>query len=266
MQLFKRKKMNERPLILISNDDGVTAPGLHALVSFVKDLGEIVVVAPNSPQSGMGHAITIGNTIRLDRVSIFDEIEAYECSGTPADCVKLAKHHVLKDRKPDLVLSGINHGSNTSVSVLYSGTMSAAMEAALEGLPAIGLSLCDYGHDASFTHLSKFVKEIVSKALNEGIPKNIALNVNFPAKSKTEIKGIKVCRQAHARWKEDFDIRQDPRGRDYFWLVGSFVNLDEGNDTDEDAIKENYISIVPCTFDLTAYHVMETLKSQYKTS
>jgi 5'-nucleotidase len=255
--------MKAKPLILVSNDDGTFAKGIQSLVSFIKDMGEVVVVAPDSPQSGMGHAITIGNTIRLDRTDIFGDIEAYECSGTPADCVKLAKHHVLKDRKPDLVLSGINHGSNSSVSVLYSGTMSAAIEAALEGLPAIGFSLCNYEHNADFEPVKKYVRAIVAKALEKGLPQNIALNVNFPAVPEDQIKGIKVCRQAHARWQEEFEQRKDPRGRDYFWLTGSFVNLDKGGDTDEDALKANYVSVVPVTFDLTAYSVLSRIQNDF---
>jgi 5'-nucleotidase len=255
--------MKTKPLILVSNDDGTFAKGIQSLVSFIKDMGEVVVVAPDSPQSGMGHAITIGNTIRLDRTDIFGDVEAYECSGTPADCVKLAKHHVLKDRKPDLVLSGINHGSNSSVSVLYSGTMSAAIEAALEGLPAIGFSLCDYEHNADFEPVKKYVRAIVAKALEKGLPQNIALNVNFPAVPEDQIKGIKVCRQAHARWQEEFEQRKDPRGRDYFWLTGSFVNLDKGGDTDEDALKANYVSVVPVTFDLTAYSALSRIQNDF---
>ena len=255
--------MKKKPLILVSNDDGTSAKGIQSLVSFIKDMGEVVVVAPDSPQSGMGHAITIGNTIRLDRTDIFGDIEAYECSGTPADCVKLAKHHVLRDRKPDLVLSGINHGSNSSVSVLYSGTMSAAIEAALEGLPAIGFSLCDYEHNADFEPTMQFVRQIVANALEKGLPKNIALNVNFPAVPEDQIRGIRVCRQAHARWQEEFEQRKDPRGRDYFWLTGNFINLDKGGDTDEDALKANYVSIVPVTFDLTAYSALSRIQNDF---
>ncbi|MDX5420292.1 MAG: 5'/3'-nucleotidase SurE [Hymenobacteraceae bacterium] len=250
-----------KPLILVSNDDGITAPGIRTLVKVAKSIGEVIVVAPDGPQSGMGHAITIGNTLRLDKSIAFDDlgIEAYECSGTPADCVKLAKHHVLKDRRPDLVVSGINHGSNSSISVLYSGTMSAAIEAAIEGLPAIGFSLCDYGHEADFSHTEEFVGVIIRQALQNGIPENTALNVNLPKKSNEPIKGIKVCRQAHAKWQEEFDERLDPRNRRYFWMTGSFVNFDKGEDTDEWALVNNYVSIVPCQYDMTAYHAMSTL-------
>ncbi|WP_066829975.1 5'/3'-nucleotidase SurE [Rufibacter ruber] len=255
--------MEKKPLILVSNDDGITAPGIHTLVKVMKRIGEVVVVAPDGPQSGMGHAITIGNTLRLDRSLAFTDVESYECSGTPADCVKLAKHHVLRDRKPDLVVSGINHGSNSSISVLYSGTMSAAIEAAIEGLPAIGFSLCDYGHDIDFSHTEQYVELITRQALEFGIPAGVALNVNFPKKSEQEIAGIKVCRQARAKWEEEFDERLDPRGRSYFWLTGNFVNFDKGDDTDEAALAQNYVSVVPCQFDMTANHVISVLNNDW---
>jgi 5'-nucleotidase len=226
-------------------------------------LGEVVVVAPDSPQSGMGHAITIGNTLRLDKSELFPGVEAWQCSGTPADCVKIAKHHILKDRRPDLVVSGINHGANTSVSILYSGTMSAAIEAAMEGLPAIGFSLCEYGWDANFEHTLPYLISIAKEALTKGIPEGVALNVNFPAKQEEPIKGIKICRQAIAKWQEEFDQRKDPNNRDYYWLMGNFVNLDKGDDTDIAAIEKNYISIVPSTFDLTAHHAMAGMNKNW---
>ena len=255
---------SKKPLILISNDDGITAPGIRTLVKVMKRIGEVVVVAPNGPQSGMGHAITVGNTLRLDKSMAFTDVEAYECSGTPADCVKLAKHHVLKDRQPDLVVSGINHGSNSSISVLYSGTMSAAIEAAIEGLPAIGFSLCDYGHEADFSHTEPYVEQIVRQALKHGIPVNTALNVNIPKNSNKPIAGIKVCRQAHARWQEEFDERMDPNNRRYFWMTGNFVNPDKGEDTDEWALAHNYISVVPCQYDLTAYYAIAQLNNEWQ--
>ncbi|MFD2514869.1 5'/3'-nucleotidase SurE [Pontibacter locisalis] len=255
-----------KPLILVSNDDGITAPGIRTLVEVAKKIGEVVVVAPDGPQSGMGHAITIGNTLRLDRSIAFDDLDivAYECSGTPADCVKLAKHHVLKDRKPDLVVSGINHGSNSSISVLYSGTMSAAIEAAIEGLPSIGFSLCDYGHEADFSHTREFVEQIIRQALQHRIPENTSLNVNIPKKSSEPIKGIKICRQAHAKWQEEFDERLDPRNRKYYWMTGNFVNFDKGEDTDEWALVNNYVSIVPCQYDMTAHHAIAMLNEGWE--
>ncbi|GAB4396246.1 MAG: 5'/3'-nucleotidase SurE [Microscillaceae bacterium] len=252
--------ISQKPLILVSNDDGITAPGIRLLVEVMQELGEVVVVAPNRPQSGMGHAITIGNALRLDKTDIFEDVRAYECSGTPADCVKLAKHFVLKDRKPDLVVSGVNHGSNSSINVIYSGTMSAAMEAAVEELPAIGFSLCDYGHQAEMSHIRPYVKLIAQTVLDKGLPRGIALNVNMPAFSeKHPIQGIRVCRQTMGHWGEEFDERYDPYGRPYFWLTGNFVNRDRGEDTDEWALAHHYISVVPCHCDLTAHHALREL-------
>jgi 5'-nucleotidase len=252
-----------KPLILISNDDGITSRGIRLLVELMSQLGEVIVVAPDGPQSGMGHAITIENPLRLYETDIFDRIQAYECSGTPADCVKIAKHKVLKDRKADLVVSGINHGSNTSVSVLYSGTMSAAIEAAMEDMPAIGFSLCDYSHDAEMGHIRGYILEIADRVLKEGMPTGVALNVNFPAQTEEPIKGIRVCRQARAKWQEVYDERHDPYKRKYYWMAGSFVNFDSGEDNDEWAIKNNYVSIVPCKFDLTADHLMEEFRNKF---
>lgn len=249
----------KKPTILVANDDGITAPGIRVLIEIMQEIGKVVVVAPDSPQSGMGHAITIGNALRLDENDIFEGVEAYECSGTPADCVKLAKHYIFKNSKPDLVVSGINHGSNSSISVIYSGTMSAAMEAAIEGVPAIGFSLCDYGHQADMSHVKPFVKHIAETVLKNGIPAGVALNVNIPAKSEEPIKGIRICRQTLGHWGEEFDERTDPYGRRYFWLTGSFVNRDNGQDTDEWALKNNYVSIVPCHCDLTAHHLLSNL-------
>ncbi|MEQ9232333.1 MAG: 5'/3'-nucleotidase SurE [Cyclobacteriaceae bacterium] len=252
-----------KPLILVSNDDGITSRGIRKLVELMQQLGEVVVVAPDSPQSGMGHAITVGDTLRLTTNTIFDDVEAYECSGTPADCVKLAKHHVLKDRKPDLVVSGINHGSNSSISVLYSGTMSAAIEGAIEGLPSIGFSLCDFSPSADLSHVDEYILKIASETLKKGIPKGIALNVNFPSKQKQSIKGVKVCRQANAKWEEEFDQRIDPNGREYYWMVGNFVNHDKGEDNDEWALANNYVSIVPCQFDLTGHYAIKHLNEEW---
>ncbi len=252
-----------KPLILVSNDDGITSRGIRVLVELMREIGEVIVVAPDSPQSGMGHAITVGNTLRLDSTDIFGSVPAYECSGTPADCVKLAKHHLLKNGKPDLVVSGINHGSNTSISILYSGTMSAAIEGAIEGLPSVGFSLCDFSSEADFSHCGEHVKKIALEILNRGLPKGVALNVNIPPKRHENIKGIKVCRQARAKWEEQFDVRRDPTGRKYFWMAGNFVNFDKGEDNDEWAIANNYVSIVPCQYDLTAHHAISILNDEW---
>ena len=195
----------EKPLILVTNDDGITAPGLRALVRYMSEIGEVVVVAPDSPQSGMGHAITIDNTLYSKKMTISLEDgakEEYSCSGTPADCVKLALQELL-GRKPDICVSGINHGSNSSINVIYSGTMSAAIEAGIEGIPAIGFSLCDYSWKANFGTARDFVQKIVREALKNGIPQGVVLNVNIPKLPQDRLKGIKVCRQARANWKEN---------------------------------------------------------------
>ncbi|HCY81459.1 MAG TPA: 5'/3'-nucleotidase SurE, partial [Xanthomarina gelatinilytica] len=222
--------MTEKPLILVTNDDGITAPGIRALIEVMKELGDVVVVAPDSPQSGMGHAITINSMLHLERVYIDEgNQEEYSCSGTPADCVKLAVREILK-RKPDLCVSGINHGSNSSINVIYSGTMSAALEAGIEGIPAIGFSLLDYNYNANFEVAKKYAKTIAKNALENGIPEQVVLNVNVPNLPEKDMKGIKVCRQARANWEEEFDKRQSPQGKDYYWLTGKFVNLDHGED------------------------------------
>lgn len=255
------KKEQKKPLILVANDDGITSKGLRTLVEIASQMGEVVVIAPDSAQSGMGHAITLDHPLRVYANPIFGpDIEAYHCSGTPADCVKFGKHFTLKGRKIDLVLSGINHGSNSSISVIYSGTMSAAIEAAIEDLPAIGFSLADYGPDSDFSHCNIWIKRIIEKVLLEGIPKNVALNVNFPRISSEEIKGVKIARQALALYQEEFNERKDQYGRKYYWMDGHLYNPDIQGNTDEDALNDNYISIVPCKFDLTDFQAIEKLK------
>ena len=253
--------MSKRPLILVTNDDGISAPGIRTLISAMNEIGDVVVVAPDSPQSAMGHAITINSTLHCNSINIDDgpQIE-YSCSGTPADCVKLGINEIL-DRKPDICVSGINHGSNSSINVIYSGTMSAAVEASVEGVPAIGFSLLDYNWNADFSQIREHVIKITKKALKEGIPKGNALNVNFPKLKKEEIKGIKVCRQANAYWIEKFDKRTNPQGREYYWLTGEFINKDKGSDSDEWALENGYISIVPIKFDMTDHDNISKLRN-----
>lgn len=253
-----------RPIILVTNDDGVTAPGIRNLIEAVKDLGEVVVVAPDSPQSGMGHAITIGKPLRLDEVTVFDDlgVKAWQSSGTPVDCVKLA-HDVILHRKPDICVSGINHGSNASINVIYSGTMSAAMEAAIEGIPSAGFSLLDFNFDADFEGAKQVARTVVQNMLAESMPENFLLNVNIPKLPAAELKGIKVCRQADAKWSENFDKRKDPRGRDYYWMTGKFINRDRGSDTDIEALREGYASIVPVRLDFTDYEMQQWLSKKY---
>ncbi|MBS1918964.1 MAG: 5'/3'-nucleotidase SurE [Bacteroidetes bacterium] len=254
-------KRNEKPkpVILITNDDGVTAPGIQNLVEAVKDLGKIVVVAPDKPQSGMGHAITIGQPLRLHKMQREDNIETWSCTGTPVDCVKLAVDKILH-RKPDLCLSGINHGANHSINVIYSGTMSAAVEAAIESIPSVGFSLLDYSIEADFSGAKKYARIIVEHLLKQKPDKHLVLNVNIPAIPEIQIKGIKVCRQAYAKYVEDFIERNDPHGRHYYWLTGEFVNFDKGKDTDVWALAHYYVSVVPVQFDLTNY----TLKKKFE--
>lgn len=252
-----------QPTILVTNDDGITAPGLNALVEAMRPLGKVVVVAPDSPQSGMGHAITIGEPLRLYDVSLFEGIEAWECSGTPVDCVKLGVDKILH-RKPDLCVSGINHGSNSSINVIYSGTMSAAMEAAIEGIPAAGFSLEDYNHHADMGFSIECARSIASNILRFGLPANVLLNVNIPSAIRGPVKGIKFCRQAYAKWEEEFDERMDPRGKKYYWLTGQFVNHDSGQDTDEWALANGYVSVVPVQFDFTAHQAIPYLNQNWK--
>lgn len=253
--------MSDRPLILVTNDDGITAPGVRTLIEVMSELGTVVVVAPDKPQSAMGHAITINNTLYLNKISDPQAaITEYSCSGTPVDCVKMAVSEILH-RKPDLCVSGINHGSNSSINVIYSGTMSAAVEAGIEGIPAIGFSLDDLDWKADFSPTKKFVKRIASEVLKNGLPDGVLLNVNFPKLSENEIKGIKICRQAKASWVEKFDRRQTPSGRDYYWLTGEFINHDNGEDTDEWALGNGYVSVVPVQFDMTAHHAMAQLNT-----
>lgn len=246
------------PLILVVNDDGITAPGILSLVEVAKQFGKVTVVAPDKPQSGMGHAVTLNNTIRVDKTSK-DGVDYFTCSGTPVDCVKIAVNKLMIQR-PDLIVSGINHGSNSSINVIYSGTMSAAVEGALEGIPSIGFSLCDHSIEADFSAAKHFAKKIIEEFLLNNYKKGICLNVNIPKAPLDMIAGIKVCKQANGNWEEDFDERIDPNGKTYYWLTGKFVVYDQTNDTDEWALANNYVSIVPIQYDVTDYSVIEDLK------
>lgn len=246
--------MNKRPRILISNDDGITAGGIRALVNAVKDYTEVTVVAPQHPQSAKGHGITIEHPLRMREVDIFGpDVKAFECDGTPADCVKMAKAIIYKDENPDVVLSGINHGSNAAINIVYSGTVSAAMEGALEGIDSIAFSLLNWSADADFSACIPAVNQLVKNVLEIRLPSKVMLNVNFPDVSAEEMKGFKVCRQADSKWVEEFDVRKDPHGNEYYWLTGEFINQDEGEDTDNYFLKQNYITVVPVQADLTAH-------------
>jgi 5'-nucleotidase len=256
---YLMKKQQSRPNILVVNDDGITAPGIKNLIEAVQEFGNVVVVAPDGPQSGMGHAITIGKPLRFDKVDLYPGVEMYKCSGTPVDCVKLAVNNIFKGKKPDLCVSGINHGLNNSINVIYSGTMSAAVEGAIEGIPSIGFSLDDYTQEADFSHCHQFIKSISQQVLEHGLPAATLLNVNFP--KGADLKGIKICRQANAKWAEEFDERKDPYGRPYYWLTGVFQNNDKGEDTDVWALEHGYVSVVPVQFDLTAHHAIPLLNT-----
>ncbi len=251
----------KRPLILVTNDDGIFAKGILSLTEAMMDLGDVVVVAPDKPQSGMGHAVTINDLLRLNKVKYdLPVMAAYSCSGTPVDCVKLAIYKVTH-RKPDLVVSGVNHGSNSSINVIYSGTMSAAMEGAVESIPSIGFSLLDHSADADFDAAMQVAKLIAGNALEKGIPEGVCLNVNIPKGLYSTMNGIRICRQAKAFWEDDFDVRKDPSGKEYYWLTGEFRHTDDGEGTDELALQNNFVSVVPVHYDLTAYRAMEHLQN-----
>lgn len=250
-----------QPLILVTNDDGIVAPGIRALVEVASTVGEVVVVAPDSPQSGKGHAITIHEPLRLKKVNLFPGIESWEVSGTPVDCVKLAKHVVLKNRIIDLCVSGINHGSNASINILYSGTLSAAMEAILEGIRSIGFSLLDYSFDADFEPAKPWIKRLMEFVLERPFKDGQLLNVNIPKLPADQLRGLRVCRQADARWIEKMVEGRDPSGQAYYWLSGEFVNSDTAPDTDIWALENGYISVVPSMYDLTNYAAIKELRS-----
>ncbi|MBE0640007.1 MAG: 5'/3'-nucleotidase SurE [Bacteroidales bacterium] len=250
----------KRPTILVTNDDGITAPGLRTLIKVMRKLGDVVVVAPDRPRSGQGHAITVSMPLRVSSVYKEEGYQEYRCNGTPVDCVKLGVQIVLR-RTPDLLVSGINHGSNASINVVYSGTMAAVIEAAIDKIPAIGFSLDDYEANADFSHTEEYVEIIAREVLEKGLPEGTCLNVNFPVNSNKPLQGVKVCRQSLGSWKERFDERTDPRGRDYFWITGVFSNPDHKEGTDTRAMEQNYVSVVPMKFDLTSYEAMAAVQS-----
>ena len=251
-----------RPLILVTNDDGITAGGIAALVGVAREFGDVLVVAPDSPQSAQGHAITISVPVFVrESEALGDDVEAYECSGTPVDCVKLAKSVLLNGRTPDLCLSGINHGSNAAINILYSGTLSAAMEASLEGIPSIGFSFLNYQADADFSVCLPYVRRLVEFVLTNGMTEGSLFNVNIPDLPAEQIKGLRVCRQAEARWVEEYTRAEDPRGRPYYWLTGRFVNEDTRTDTDAHALENGYVSLVPSLHDLTNLRALSSLQT-----
>jgi 5'-nucleotidase len=248
-----------RPLLFVTNDDGISSKGIKSLIDVAREFGDVIVIAPDKPQSGMGHAITVNQILRLEKSLIFDGLEAYTCSGTPVDCVKLGIYEVMK-KKPDLILSGINHGANFSTNVLYSGTMSAAVEGAMENIPSIGFSLDDFHADADFSEVQRWSRKLIQKALSADFPEHVCLNVNFPKYSGSVYKGFQISTQAHAFWEDRFDKRLDQFGKPYYWLSGEFVAGENHVDTDLDALNKGMVSIVPTQFDMTAYHAMDNIK------
>lgn len=254
-------KMENNRLLLITNDDGINAKGLKILIDIAREFGDIVVVAPMESQSGMSHAITMKVPLRVELVKEESGLKIYGCSGTPVDSVKLALNKILP-RNPDMIISGINHGSNSSTSVIYSGTMAAAIEGCINKIPSVGLSLIDYDDDADFSHILGYVRLIIKNVLEEGIPDQTCLNVNFPGLNGEVIKGMKICRQNNGYWKEEFEKRTDPSRRNYYWLTGRYLNLEpQATDTDEWALQNNYISIVPIKVDFTSHHTIQKLKN-----
>ena len=256
--------MNQKPLIFVTNDDGITAPGIRALIDVMNELGEVVVVAPDRVHSGKGHAVTIHHPLHLDPITIDGGPQKeFKTNGMPVDCVKLGLAHAVS-REPDLLVSGINHGVNNSINVLYSGTMGAAIEGSIEGIPSIGFSLDNYDWEADLDPAKYYIKKIAEKVLKQGLPQGVSLNVNIPDLPLDQIKGIKVARQAMDKWHETYDKRTNPFGRDYYWLNGNFTYEDKGKDTDVFALKNAYVSIVPVQFDLTAHRYLNQLKDLEK--
>lgn len=251
--------MDKKPLILIANDDGYRARGFYKLIELMRKIGEVVAISTEKPMSGQSHSITNHEPLRVYLADQDVDYKLYVCTGRPVDCIKIG-YRFTDGRMPDLVVSGINHGSNASSNVIYSGTMGAALEACMDGVPAIGFSVDSYSSNASFDHIDYYVDTIARRVLKEGLPKGVCLNVNMPKKSDEPIKGVKICRQAKGRWSQTFEQRVDPFGRDYYWLTGYFIEEDEGVDTDLYAIKNNYIAVVPTMFDMTSYSSMEMLK------
>lgn len=248
-----------KPIILVTNDDGFEAKGIKALSEAMKPLGKVIVCAPEDPQSGMSHAITVKYPLSIKTLEESDNYSVYTINGTPVDCVKLAINQIIK-KKPDLVVSGINHGSNSATSVLYSGTMGAALEGCINEIDSIGFSLCNYDADADFTAAAFYAREIARQILIEGLPKKTCINVNVPDTLLDKIKGTMVCRQNPGYWQEEFEKRTDPRGRDYFWLTGVFRNTEpSATDTDEWALANDYVSIVPTQIDLTNHTLLKNM-------
>lgn len=246
----------KKPLILITNDDGFRARGIRTLTKYLKDVADIIVFAPDSPQSGMSSAITSINPLRYFLYKEEDNVKTYICNGTPVDCIKLAMN--VLDEKPDMIFSGINHGSNAAISVIYSGTMGAAIEGCIFGIPSVGVSLCDFSVDADFSQSGIIATKIAQKIMREGLPNGICLNVNVP---EGEVKGIQIASQTQGKWTNEYYPAKDGAQRDVYWLRGSFDNWEVENiDTDEWALTNGYAAVVPVKIDMTDYEMISKLK------
>lgn len=249
----------ERPLILISNDDGYHSPGIHALVDMVSDLADVLVCAPEAARSGFSCAFSAVDYLRLKRRNDIVTAQVWSCSGTPVDCVKLALDQLCPDRRPALILGGINHGDNSSVNNHYSGTMGIAMEGCMKYIPSVAFSSCYYNEDANLEPVRPYVVRLVKKVLAEGLPKGVCLNVNFPAEES--FRGLKVCRMTYGRWVDEIVTARHPRGYDYYWVVGRYQNDEPENaDTDQWALNHGYVAVTPTTMDVTAYEFLSKIK------
>ncbi|MCU0457021.1 MAG: 5'/3'-nucleotidase SurE [Bacteroidales bacterium] len=250
-------------LILLTNDDGLYAAGLRTLLEVMEEFGKIVLVSTMESQSGMSQALTVKTPLRVKLLEENERRRVYACNGTPTDSIKLAVNQLL-DRKPDFVVSGINHGANASVSVLYSGTMAAALEGCLYGICSVGFSLNSFSPTADFAVCKDYIRIVMKNLAAEPLPQGICLNVNIPAVDAGSIKGIMICRQSKGNWKEEFEKRKDPMGKTYYWLTGFFNNHEpEAVDTDEWALANNYVSVVPVTVDMTAHGYIDTLRKRF---
>ena len=251
----------KRPLILISNDDGVQAGGLKYLIDIVSHMGDIWVVAPEKGESGMSHAISISTPLYINKIKEENHLHVFSCTGTPVDSVKIALNQILP-RRPDFLVSGINHGSNASLSVIYSGTMGAAIEGCLNSVPSVGFSLLNPSPNADFSECGSVIKDIMKNIIENGLPQGVCLNVNIPDIPYKKMKGIRVCRQTKGVWREEYDLRKDAKGKTYYWLTGDFHNFEpNAKDTDEWALANNYIAIVPIETDFTSYEGIKFLNN-----
>jgi len=251
-------------LILLTNDDGLYAAGLRTLLGVMEEFGKVVLISTLESQSGMSQALTVKTPIRVKLLEEDDNHRIYACNGTPTDSIKLAVNQLL-ERYPDWVVAGINHGANASVSVLYSGTMAAALEGCLYGIDSVGFSLNNFSPAADFSVCKKYIRIIMKKLSAKPLPKGVCLNVNIPSADKKAIRGIRICRQSKGNWKEEFEKRKDPMGKTYYWLTGSFQNHEpDADDTDEWALSNNYVSVVPVSVDMTAHWYIDKLKEQFR--